>query len=187
MHKVGENSISLKEQEMIRRWSDQENCIASQNWLSRSPRFNLHINPCLQHNDAPKRMGQGPSFQGFFVCKHLAETASLWKDWDHTDTHDTISAPNTTQKKSQQFLFLIMFKKVYTHSLKRNTAKIHKSWCYLQNKLLRSFHGQSLGDLWRAFLDLLWRRALQFRGPSGCPLGWLMASCWAVSRPTIWV
>lgn len=99
MHKVGENSISLKEQEMIRRWSDQENCIASQNWLSRSPRFNLHINPCLQHNDAPKRMGQGPSFQGFFVCKHLAETASLWKDWDYTDTHDNISAPNTTQKK----------------------------------------------------------------------------------------
>lgn len=161
VHRKGERT-SLKGEEMISRQSDQQNCVVNQNWWSWNTCFNLHKNLSLQCNSAPESTGQGPHLQLFLsVCMQTpyrhCQSANNLKLHRHTQTFTVV------------------------------TAKIHKARGYLQNKLLQSFHGQSLGDLWRAFLDLLWRRALRFRGPSGCPLCWLMASCWAVSRPTIWV
>lgn len=184
----GENSISPKEQEMTRRQSNQKKCIGDQKWWSQSTFFDLQKNPYLPHNLKALDKGHVSHFFFLFECKHLKDAVSLWTGRLCTYKRKPFFPKH--HKKIHTVSFPQQFQKNFSvHSLKTkgNTAAIHEPRGYLQNKLLRSFHGQSLGDLWRAFLDLLWRRALQFRGPSGCPLGWLMASCWAVSRPTIWV
>lgn len=122
--------------------SDQENCIAGQNPWSRSPCFNMQINPCLQCNHEPKTKAHASSFSSQFVCKCSTDTASLNKLRLHRHTRKYLCP------KHRGFFSSICTKRAYVHSLKvrRETAKIHGSQSYLQNKLLRSFHGQSLGD-----------------------------------------
>lgn len=82
MHKGREN---LRD----KRWSDQQNGIDSQNWWRRSNIWISRKIPACNIMMHPNALGKGhvSSFPFHCICKHLTATASLWMDWDCTDTH----------------------------------------------------------------------------------------------------
>lgn len=80
----GENSISLKGQEMTRRQSNQKKCIADQKRWSQSTFFDLQKNPYLPHNLKALDKGHVSRFFFPFECKHLKDAVSLWTGRPYT-------------------------------------------------------------------------------------------------------